>query len=485
MKAKLFASAVVVLIATSGLVFAGGQGEETADEGGDSITMWVRTPETLEMIRSNAEAYMEENPGTEIEIVEFSADAYPGALQSALSGDDLPDVFQTHNSVPLTRLESLDQVQPIGPLFSEGFEDRFEPAAWWEGSTTIDGTIYGWPDRSFRRASLFMYYNKEVMEDAGLDPDDPPRTWEEILRQGRRVNQESNGDVNGIHMGFTSDWFIERVLLQLATTVSDDTGVPAEHLPGKMVNWKTGDMFDYEALLRVIDFLEELEEENAIHPNYLTTDRSQATAQWAAGQAAFLFDGSWRLSEILSEYSDTDFGITMLPARDGDAAYWGVAGGSQNAFVVSENSPSAELAVDFFEYLTDNYYPQLLQNAVDLSPIEEINDNEENHRYSEFQRLVELTYEGTKVLPSPQHENPDELETVTLLAGKSSRNPLGPTIQGYLSGERLDVEEYLQEYSEEQNRFLEEALDEAAEDGADVSEDNWVFPDWEKSEDYY
>ncbi len=481
------AALLVLVFALSWSAFAGGQGEQADDaEGGaNQMTMWVRTPETLELLRSNAEQYMQENPGTTIEIVDFSADAYPSALQAALSGNDLPDAFQTHNSVPLSRLESLGRIQPLAGLFSDGFVDRFEPATWWEGSTTIDGEIYAWPDRSFRRASLFMYYNKDIMEEAGLDPDNPPRTWDEFISQGQQISEEASGEVYGLHLGFTSNWFIERVLLQLATTVSPDTGVPAEHLPGKMMNWKTGDMFTYEPVLPVIDFFQELEEAGAIHPNYLSTQRSQATAQWAAGQAAFLFDGSWRLSEILREYGDMNFGITMLPARDGGNVYWGVAGGSQNAFVVSSASQSAELAADFFEYLTDNYYPLLLKNAVDLSPIPEINNDEANHVYPEFQRLVELTYQGTKVLPSPAKRNPDQLETVTLLSAKGSRNPLGSTIQGYLSGQNLDVESFLETYADEQNEFLDEAIEEAQDNGADVSRDGWVFEDWEKSEDYY
>lgn len=486
MRFKYGAIAFFMVVIIGGLVYGGGQQEAGQAEPGTSneMTMWVRTPETLDIIKSTAEKYMEENPGTEIKIQQFSADAYPGALQAALSGDDLPDAFQTHNSVPLAQLHRLDKIQALEGMFSDGFLDQFEPATWWEGSTTINNEIYAWPDRSFRRASLFMYYNKDILEKAGLDPDNPPRTWEEFIRQGRQVSEWGNDNIFGLHLGFTSGWFNERILLQLATTVGNNTGVPAEHLPGKMVNWKTGDMFDHEEIFEVIDFFEELERENVIHPNYFSTQRSQAAAQWAAGQSAFLFDGSWRLSEILKKY-DINFGIAMLPAKNGGNAYWGVAGGSQNAFVVSKNSDSVELAVDFFEYLTENYYPLLLKNAIDLTPVPAINNNEDNHVYPEFQRLVELTYQGTKVIPSPVKKNADELETVTALAGMSSKTPFGPTIQGFLSGEKLDVSAYLEEYAAEQNEFLVEALEEAKDNGADVSKDNWIFRDWEKTEDYY
>jgi len=475
---KIFFAGFLVVLAASLLISSPVLAEE-------KITMWARTPETLDILRDCAISFMEENPGTEIEVVDFPADDYPGALQAAITGDNLPDIFHTHSSVPVPRLEELGKIQPIGPYFSEGFIEQFDEAAWFEGSTTLGGEIYAWPDRTSRRASLFMYYNKDVMKDAGLDPEAPPANWDELIQQGQQVNQETG--LFGLHLGFTSSWFNERVILQFATTVAEDTGVPSEHFENRFINWKKGDMFDYESIFPVMDFFKEMEEAGAIHPNYITAGRSEAAAQWASGQAAFLIDGSWRLQEIILDYQeeyDLDFGIAMLPGKELDVAYWGVEGGSPNSFVVSESSENVELAVEFFEYLTKEYYPVLIQRAMDLTPVPAINEDEANYVYPKFRELVELTNQGTKTLPAPQRESIDELQTITNLAGMRSSEPLGPTLQGYLAGERIDLEEYLKRYSDEQQEFLERALEEAKAEGADVSMDNWIYEDWDKSEDY-
>jgi ABC-type glycerol-3-phosphate transport system substrate-binding protein len=450
------------------------------------LRMWVRTPETLDILRKSASSFMEENPGIEINIVEFPADDYPGALQAAINGNNLPDIFHTHNSVPLSRLDELNLVQPLDPYFSDSFVNRFDPATWLDGSTTLDGKIFAWPDRNFRRASLFMYYNKNVMEAAGLDPNSPPTNWDELKEMGQQVRDETGQ--YGLHLGFTSSWFIERVILQLATTVNTVTGVPSEHFEGTFIDWTEGNMFDYENVIPVIELFEELDEKEILHPNYLTAGRSEATAHWAAGQSAFLIDGSWRLQEIILDYSqnyDLDFGISMLPGKKLDTAYWGVQGGSPNSFVVAKSSENAEIAAEFFEFLTDDYYPELIKNAIDLTPVPAINENENYIVYEEFNDLIKLTNQGTKVLPSPQVENPDELLTISRLATKSSKEPLGPAIQGYLSGEERDIEEYLKNYSEQQQLFLEEALKESKEEGGEeVSIENWIYKDWDKSKDY-
>ncbi len=330
-----------------------------------------------------------------------------------------------------------------------------------------------------------MYYNKGVMESAGLDPESPPITWEDFVTQANQVSEAGAGRYFGLHLGFTSGWFNERVILQLATTVSDNRGVPAEHFPGKMINWQDGRAFDADEIPAVIEFFQTLMENDGIHPDYLNTERSQAAAQWAVGQAAFLFDGSWRLQEILSEDPELEFGIAMLPSQTGEPALWGVQGGSENAFVVAGNSQHAEAAAQLFEFLSEDYYPLLLQASVDLTPIPELNADESNITAPQFGDLVRLTEAGTVVLPSPVMENADNLETLIRLSGKAASRPFGQTIQGFLAEGTFDIEAYLNDYAAEQQRFLEESVQEAQAGGADVSMDNWAFPDWDPQVNHY
>ncbi len=449
------------------------------------LTMWVRTPETFDLLGQSVERFHDANPDVRVRIVTFAADAYPGALQAAISGGDLPDMFQVHNSVPVPRLVSLGLIQPLEEHFSDGFRDRFDPATWWEGSTTVGDVIYAWPDRSFRRASLFMYYNRDVMLAAGLDPDAPPTTWDEFVAQASQVTEQGAGRVFGLHLGFTSGWFNERVILQLATTAAASHGVPAEHLPGRMVNWTTGDLFDASGIPEAVAFFGELMESDAVHPDFLNTGRSQATAQWAAGQAAFLFDGSWRLQELLRTEPDLDFGITMLPSQGGGPVLWGVEGGSQNAFAVSVRSPHAAAAARLFEWLSDDYYPMLIEGAVDLTPIPALNADDTLYTSEAFRELVRLTELGTIVLPSPVMENPDQLETLVRLAGKAASRPFGESIQGFLAEGRLDIGAFLESYGTQQRGFLGEALAEARAEGANVDESDWVFTDWVPTENHY
>lgn len=448
------------------------------------LTMWVRTPETVDLLRASLERFHAENPDVRVRLDTFAADAYPGALQAAISGNALPDVFQVHNSVPMPRMAALGLIQPLEPHFSEGFRERFDPATWWEGSTTLGGEIFAWPDRSFRRASLFLYVNDAVLADAGLDPADVPTTWDEFLAQATAVSEAGAGRYYGLHLGFTSGWFNERVILQLATTVSSDRGVPAEHLPGRMVNWSRGDVADLDEVPAVVEFFRQLMAADAIHPDYLNTGRSQATAQWAAGQAAFLIDGSWRLQELLRTEPDLAFQVALLPSSSGSVPLWGVEGGSQNAFAVAATSPHAAVAARLFEFLSEDYYPRLIAGAVDLTPIPALNADDALFMSAEFRELVRLTELATVVLPSPVMRNADQLTTLIRLGGKSASRPFGETMQGILA-DGSDPAAYLSVYAEEQRRFLVEALAEAAAEGAVVEAEEWTFDDWNPLANHY
>ena len=46
-----------------------------------------------------------------------------------------------------------------------------------------------------------MYYNRDMLEEAGLDPEQPPETWEELAEASRQIVESGAASC-----GFTSSW---------------------------------------------------------------------------------------------------------------------------------------------------------------------------------------------------------------------------------------------------------------------------------------
>ena len=57
--------------------------------------------------------------------------------------------------------------------------NSFYPALMANGN--IEGKTWGIP---FQRSTIVAYYNKDLFRSAGLDPEAPPTTWDEIISMG-------------------------------------------------------------------------------------------------------------------------------------------------------------------------------------------------------------------------------------------------------------------------------------------------------------
>lgn len=90
---------------------------------------------------------------------------------------------------------------------------------------TVDGKMYSMP---FNSSTPVLIYNKDAFEDAGLDPEDPPRTFSEIQEAARKLTVK-NGE-NTERYGFSMlnhGWFFEQlVYTQGGHYVNQDNGAP-------------------------------------------------------------------------------------------------------------------------------------------------------------------------------------------------------------------------------------------------------------------
>ncbi len=57
---------------------------------------------------------------------------------------------------------------------------------------TVDGKVYGIPRTGY---SMGLIYNKKLFKKAGLDPDKPPTTWEEVRADAKRIAALGGGTV--------------------------------------------------------------------------------------------------------------------------------------------------------------------------------------------------------------------------------------------------------------------------------------------------
>lgn len=106
-------------------------------------------------------------------------------IQAAKLAAALPDVAVTEiSSVPV--LGALGAAQPLDELIAgaggKNFLGKFWPSMLL--NCMYDGKVYAVP---FQRSTPVMYYNKDAFAEAGLDPEKPPLTWEELANAARKL----------------------------------------------------------------------------------------------------------------------------------------------------------------------------------------------------------------------------------------------------------------------------------------------------------
>lgn len=155
------------------------------------------------------------NPGLSVNY-QLGSEEWTGLLQETLRGavvGELPDV--SHQSLNHVRV-LVDQglVVPLDPFIEEaggwealGYLPRLRETA------TIEGKIYAIP---FATTVPLVFYNRDLLAQAGYENDGLPETWDEIFEAAQGVNALGE-DIIGIYMeaDATSAWMFQTLLLSL------------------------------------------------------------------------------------------------------------------------------------------------------------------------------------------------------------------------------------------------------------------------------
>ncbi|MFL4997714.1 MAG: extracellular solute-binding protein, partial [Microvirga sp.] len=151
--------------------------------------------------------------------------------------------------------------------------------------------------------SLALFYNKKAFRDAGLDPNNPPKTLEELVAAAEKTTKR-DGSGNIVSAGMTLDmggqdhqWWREVLIRQFG-------GVPYTDNDTKVA-------YNDEAGLKALTFYTDLQKKHKVGQ---TGFMDEGQAAFRAGLAAMTIDGTFRLGSFATIKS-FEWGVTELPAN--------------------------------------------------------------------------------------------------------------------------------------------------------------------------
>ena len=298
------------LLALGGLAVAGlvGCSAPVSSEGGGDGTVVLKVadrpsadrPEDREYFDDLVADFEEAHPDIDVQAEETVYDAT--TFQALAAGGSLPDVM----SVPLTEPQGLirrGQVADItDALKAEGLYDSLNPTIL-ALTEDADGSVYAIPTNAY---SFGLVYNRALFAQAGLDPDSPPTTWDEV-REAAKAIKDATG-VAGYGQRSTSNtggWTFTGMTYSFGGTVENEEGTEA--------TFADAPAEDALELLSAMRWEDGSVTENALY------DNTALAQDFAAGKVGMILGASDSYYSIVQnlKFPAEDFGIGGMPQDDG------------------------------------------------------------------------------------------------------------------------------------------------------------------------
>lgn len=204
---------------------------------------------------------------------------------TAVTAGDPPDVAMLWNSTG--RLYTMAEQGAITPLESvledpNKFKEWVLPYVWDLG--TYKGKLYGIPQWIQTYALL---YNPDLFQKAGLDPDKPPKTTDELFQMAQKLTvKKSNGAIDVI--GFWDNW-LNRWLPGFGGKLVDESGTKIT----------ADDENNLATLEWIVSFAKAYDPKKLADYNQQFQGAAQGTLDpLMGGKAAMYTNGPWELGTI-------------------------------------------------------------------------------------------------------------------------------------------------------------------------------------------
>lgn len=188
-----------------------------------------------------------------------------------------------------------------------------------------NGIIWGLP---LNPSTLVMYYSKDLFKKAGLDPNKPPQTWDEVYAASKKIAALGKG-YYGIRL-YAGDWVVEAAIWQWGGDI-----VSADNK--KM-------LFNSKEAIEAVTFWKKMVEEGLA----LYGEGREASDQDFAGKVGMTLRSSGSLTTMIDS-CQYEVGVARLPYSKQRAT----AIGGANIFMFAGISKAQqEAAVKFVKFLT-------------------------------------------------------------------------------------------------------------------------------------
>ncbi len=327
-------------------------------------------------------------PNVRVNSYSTNADSdYSEVFLSALDNADLgqaPNIVQVEEGLTQQAID-FGYFIPISDLASEeqlATLDDVLPTVL--GFYLLEDELWGMP---WNVSNPIMYYNRDAFVGAGLDPDDAPVTFADVLAVCDAIMSADLGFASCINWPM-STWFVEQwVSMQNALFVNNENGRDGR---------ATEALFNSDAIISTMTWWDELDANGYYSYTGSLNDNNGEGIAFLTGRTALHINSSAGLSLFLN-FAQFELGATYLPLPDENATNGVTVGGGGVWIMADQTEEELQASVDFVFFLTDTANDKKWHQGTGYIPI----------RQSSYEELIAEGY---------YEENPFFFIPVTQLA---------------------------------------------------------------------
>lgn len=335
------------------------------------------------------DAFNEQSETSYIEPQYCAVGEYEEVVLSALSAGTPIDVLAINGLSPMSNYQEKEILTDLTPYAEAA---GFDPAATYQDtySGANNGGMYGIP---YRMAVWFMYYNKDLLEELGVEVQtDTSYTWAEFTEKCLEVEEklkEKGMDIesdpnNGCYAGLVGMEKNVTIAQRGVSLLDDDTAAIEEF-------WTLWNDL----------------QENGTHLPYaekLEYGTNVGSVYWVPGRVAFFQNATWGISSYNSKVESGEmpfqYGVMPMPIPEG--AEDGTNLSNPNFFGVPTTSENAEEAYKFIQFACTHDGAKIL---ADQGVLPAYSDEDVSAAYTEYAAQPDDTL--ARIISSPNNKLTD------------------------------------------------------------------------------
>jgi multiple sugar transport system substrate-binding protein len=398
---------VVTLTSALALALAGCAGSNSSStssnpDDGTQLTMWVRSA-TDQFSQRLVDTYNQSHKN-HVALTVIPNDNYLAKVGTAAGSRSLPDILAsdvvyTPNYTKQGLFQDISADIKALPYNANIAKSHLDVAS-------FEGKTYAVPHKL---DSSVFFYNKDLFKQAGLDPEKPPKNFDEIHEFAKKITALGNGitgfDLAGSCGGCGVYTLFPYAWADGASVLSDD---------GKKVD------INNDPFKKIFTLYKQLSDENLVDSSDKTQDGSTWPNNFLAGKVGMLPLGSPIVGDLLKQ-TKFQWGVTALMSPDGGKTSTFIGG---DVAGISATSTHKAQAWDFLKWtLEESQQVEIIAKNGDLPARTDLSGN----KYTGADPRTKLIADGLKNGHTP----------FALPFGDLFNNPNGPwvaTIRAALYG---------------------------------------------------